>query len=149
VGILEKVESLDGPNIRNDSGIYTGMEVTPYYDPMLSKLIVFAENREECVDKMIWSLSKYIILGITTNIPFLMKVMGHNEFKKGNITTHFIDNYFKDWTITKKALPLHALIALAVYDSLHSQSQETVRYKESDPHSPWKHVGRWRIGAER
>jgi len=148
IGTLEKVDFPTGPNIRNDTGIFTGMEITPYYDPMLSKIIVSSENREESINKMIWALSKYVILGVTTNISFLQKVISHKEFKKGNITTHFIDNYFKDWTIAKEGLPINAIIALAVYDSIHSRTQEIVRYKESDPHSPWKHVGRWRIGVE-
>jgi len=148
IGTLEKVEAPTGPNIRNDTGIYTGMKITPYYDPMLSKLVVSSENRDECINKMIWALNKYIILGVTTNIPFLIKLLDHNEFRKGNITTHFIDNYFKDWTKAKSGLSVDAIISLAVYDSLHSDTQEIVRYKESDPHSPWKHVGRWRMGSE-
>ena len=68
-------------------------------------------------------------------------------FRKGNITTHFIDNHFSDWTVAKEGLPVDAVIALAVYDSMHSKTREIVRYKEADPHSPWKHVGRWRMGA--
>ena len=147
-GVLDKVQAPTGPNIRDDTSIITGMEVTPYYDPMLSKLIVSAENREECINKMIWCLSHYVILGVTTNISFLKKVFEHNEFKKGNISTHFIDNYFKDWTIAKEGLPIDAIISLAIYDSLHTKSQEIVRYKEADPHSPWKHVGRWRVSGE-
>ncbi|MCK4348636.1 MAG: acetyl-CoA carboxylase biotin carboxylase subunit [Thermoplasmatales archaeon] len=148
IGTLERVESPTGPNVRNDTGIYAGMEVTPYYDPMLSKLVVSSENRAESINKMIWALSRYVVLGVTTNIPFLQKVLSHKEFKAGNITTHFIDNYFKDWTIAKEGLPIAAIMSLAVYDSMHSRTQETVRYKESDPHSPWKHVGRWRMGVE-
>lgn len=148
-GKLSKVEPATGPNIRDDSGIATGLEITPYYDPMLSKLIVYAENREESINKMIWALQHYIIFGVTTNISFLKQVLEHPEFKKGNITTHFIDNYFKDLTVVKKGLPLDAIIALAVYDSIHRKTQEVVRYKEADPHSPWKHVGRWRVGGER
>ena len=148
IGTLERVESPTGPNVRNDTGIYAGMEVTPYYDPMLSKLVVSSESREESINKMIWALSRYVVLGVTTNIPFLQKVLSHKEFKAGNITTHFIDNYFKDWTIAKEGLPIAAIVSLAVYDSMHSRTQETVRYKESDPHSPWKHVGRWRMGVE-
>jgi acetyl-CoA carboxylase biotin carboxylase subunit len=148
IGKLTKVEEPTGPNIRNDSGIYTGMQITPYYDPMLSKLVTYAENRDDCIDKMIWALSRYAVLGVTTNIPFLKNVLEHEEFKKGNITTHFIDNYFKDFTIAKDGLPLDAIIALAIYDSMHSKQQEIVRYKEADPHSPWKHVGRWRVGGE-
>ena len=146
VGKLEKVESPTGPNIRDDTGIYTGMEITPYYDPMLAKLVVSGEKRGESINKMIWALSRYMVLGVTTNIPFLKKVLEHKEFRNGNITTHFIDNYFKDWTSAKEGLPVDAIIALAVYDSMHTKSEEIVRYKEADPHSPWKHVGRWRMG---
>ena len=147
VGTLTDVEFPNGPNIRNDSGIETGLEVSPYYDPMLAKLVVSAENRHECINKMLWALSHYIVLGVTTNVSFLKKVIEHEEFKKGNITTHFINDYFKDSLVTKEGLPLDAIIALAVYDSMHTKRQEVVRYKEADPHSPWKYVGRWRIGV--
>ena len=147
IGGLERVIAPTGPNVRNDTGIEAGMEITPYYDPMLAKLVVSSESRSESINKMIWALSRYVILGVTTNISFLKKVLDHKEFRKGNITTHFIDNYFEDWTITKDGLPIDAIISLAVYDALHSKTQEVVRYKEADPHSPWKHVGRWRISA--
>ena len=113
----------------------------------ISEMMVSAENREESINKMIWALSNYVILGVTTNISFLKKVLEHGEFGKGNITTHFIDNYFEDRTITNKGLPLDAIIALAVYDSIHTRRQEVVRFKEADPHSPWKRVGRWRMGV--
>jgi acetyl-CoA carboxylase biotin carboxylase subunit len=146
-GTLSKVEPPKGPNIRDDTGIYSGIKITPYYDPLLSKLVVYAENRNECLNKMIWAISRYIVLGVTTNITFLNEVLKHEEFRKGNITTHFIDEHFKDWTITKDGLPIDALISLAVYDSLHSKREEIIRYKEADPHSPWKHVGRWRVGG--
>jgi acetyl/propionyl-CoA carboxylase alpha subunit len=146
IGTLEKIEIPIGPNIRNDTGVETNFHVSPYYDPMLAKLTVNSENREESINKMIWALSHYVVLGVTTNISFLKKVLEHPEFRKGNITTHFINDYFKDWLITKEGLPLDAIIALAVNDSLHTQRQELVRYKEADPHSPWQHVGRWRMG---
>ena len=148
VGKLSKVETPTGPNIRDDTGIYTGMNVTPYYDPMLSKLVVSSENREESIDKMIWALSQYVVLGVTTNISFLKQVLGHDMFKKGNITTHFIDNYFKDMGASKKGLTVDAIISLAVYDAMHTKKHEIVRYKESDPHNPWRHVGRWRVGRK-
>jgi acetyl-CoA carboxylase biotin carboxylase subunit len=146
IGTLDKVELPIGPNIRNDSGVETNFHVSPYYDPMLAKLTVNSEDREESINKMIWALSHYVVLGVTTNISFLKKVLEHPEFRKGNMTTHFINDYFRDWLITKEGLPLDAIIALAVYDSLHTQRQELVRYKEADPHSPWQHVGRWRMG---
>jgi acetyl-CoA carboxylase biotin carboxylase subunit len=148
IGTLEKVEVPNGPNIRDDSGVQSGMKVTPYYDPMLAKIITYDENREENINKMIWVLSRYVVLGVTTNIGFLKKVLKHTEFRKGNITTHFIDNYFKDRILTKETLPIDAIIALAVFDSMHKKSQDIVRYKEADPHNPWKHVGRWRVSGK-
>jgi len=147
VGVLEKVEMPVGPSIRNDAGIETGMEITPYYDPLLAKLIVCGENRNDSINKMLWALSRYVVLGVTTNIPFLKKVLDHEAFRKGDITTHFIDTYFKDWAVQQKGLPLDAVIGLAVYDAMHPKREEVVRYKEPDPHSPWKHAGRWRIGV--
>jgi hypothetical protein len=50
-------------------------------------------------------------------------------------------------TKAKESLPLDAIISLAVYDALHTQRQEVVRFKEADPHSPWRYVGRWRMGV--
>ncbi|MFC1750962.1 acetyl-CoA carboxylase biotin carboxylase subunit [Pseudomonadota bacterium] len=147
VGLIKKMESPVGPNIRVDSGITSNLHVSPYYDPMLAKLAVYAENRNEALQKMIWALSHYAVMGVTTNISFLKKVLEHQEFIKGNISTHFIDNYFKDWIVTKQGLSLDAIISLAVYDAMHSKKQEIVRYKEADPHSPWKYVGRWRVGS--
>jgi acetyl-CoA carboxylase biotin carboxylase subunit len=100
-GKLEKIEAPTGPYVRHDSGIQTGMEITPYYDPLLAKIVTYAENRDDNINKMIWALSNYVVLGVTTNIPFLKTVLEHDELRKGNITTHFIDNYFKDWTVAK------------------------------------------------
>jgi len=148
VGLIKKIEMPIGPNIRNDTGVEADMEVSSYYDPLLAKLIVSSENRMESIMKMSWALSRYIILGVTTNIGFLRQVIEHPEFKKGNITTHFIDDYFKDLLSKRQTgLPLNAVISLAVYDALHSQRQEVVRFKEADPHSPWRRLGRWRIGV--
>jgi acetyl/propionyl-CoA carboxylase alpha subunit len=84
IGTLEKVEIPIGPNIRNDTGVETNFHVSPYYDPMLAKLTVNSENREESINKMIWALSHYVVLGVTTNISFLKKVLEHPEFRKGN-----------------------------------------------------------------
>jgi acetyl-CoA carboxylase biotin carboxylase subunit len=147
-GVLTNVEPPMGPNIRNDMGIETGMEVTAYYDPILAKLVVSAENREDAINKMIWALSNYVVLGITTNIPFLKEVLDHEAFRKGDITTHFIDTHFKDLFETRKEIPLDALIALSIYDTIHAKplKKDVSSASPSDPYSPWKHAGKWRIG---
>ncbi len=146
-GMLTNVEPPMGPNIRNDMGIETGMEVTAYYDPLLAKLVVSAENREDAINKMIWALSHYVVLGITTNISFLKEVLDHEAFRNGNITTHFIDTYFKDLFVTRGEIPLEALIALSIYDTMHAKPlKKEMAAISFDPYSPWKHAGKWRIG---
>ena len=147
-GVLSKVEPPTGPNIRNDMGIESGNEVTAYYDPLLAKLIVNGENREDTINKMIWALSNYVLLGITTNISFLKMILDHKAFRCGEITTHFIDNYFKNGILTKDEIPIEALIAVSIYDTMHIKKtkKEITDMPISDPFSPWKRSGKWRIG---
>ena len=92
-GLLHYVRAPSGPGIRNDSSIYSGYEVTSYYDPMLSKLITWGENREAAINKMISALNEYIVLGVKTNLRFLMRVMEEEEFRKASIDTNYIDRH--------------------------------------------------------
>ncbi len=80
-----------GPGIRDDSGIYEGYEVSIHYDPLLSKLVAWGENRREAIDRMKRALEEYQVLGIKTTIPFYQRVMRHEAFLKGNVTTAFVD----------------------------------------------------------
>ena len=148
-GVLTKVEPPIGPNIRNDMEIETGMEVTAYYDPLLAKLIVSGENRDDAINKMVWALSNYVLLGITTNTSFLKEILTHEAFLRGDITTHFIDNHFKNWFAAKQEIPVEVLIALSVYDMMNAKfgvQKEVTVPSVSDQYSPWKHAGKWRIG---
>lgn len=145
-GTLKTVKLPDGINIRHDSGISQGSKISPYYDPMMAKLIVYGEDRVDATRKMDWALSNYIALGVTTNIPFLKAIILHPAFAKGDIDTHFIDQYFNDW-ILSDVLPIEVLIAAAIDDLKHSDmvEEEGGQQVSDDAHSPWKSVGRWRI----
>ena len=145
-GRLHTIDVPEGVNIRHDTGFREGAEITPFYDPMLAKLIVHAESREDAIRKMGWSLSNYITLGVTTNVPFLRAIVEHEAFRSGDIDTHFIDTHFKDWSISSK-LPMEVLIAAAIDDFIRTgvPSQIQVESKANDAHSPWKSAGAWRI----
>ena len=148
-GKLYRFEPPQGVNVRHDSGIDSGLDVSPYYDPMLAKLITYAEDRNESIRKMAWALSNYVALGVTTNISFLKDVIQHQKFIDGEITTHFIDQYFKDWSHTRGELPDEILIAVSIAEQLHTGQMPTVTGEEQfdvDAHSPWKSTGRWRVG---
>jgi acetyl-CoA carboxylase biotin carboxylase subunit len=80
-----------GPGVRVDSGVTKGSEVSVHYDPMLSKLIVHAATREEARQRAIAALRDYAILGIRTNIPFLLQLLEHPQFIDASIDTKFLD----------------------------------------------------------
>jgi len=92
-GTLHYIKAPTGPGIRDDSSIYSGYEVTPYYDPMLSKLITWGETREDAVKKMVSALREYVVLGVKTNIGFLIRVMNEEEFNKAEIDTGYIERH--------------------------------------------------------
>ena len=81
-----------GLGIRHDGYVYRGYEIPMYYDPMISKLIVWAPGREEAIDRMRRALLAYKISGVKTSIPFLERIMQNPVFRKGNYNTHFIEN---------------------------------------------------------
>ncbi len=91
LGIIEKVSFPKGKNIRIDSGISDYSVITPYFDSMMAKLIVHAENREKAIHAAIAALNKCWIKGIKTTIPFCLKVMNNRKFKKGDFNTSIIE----------------------------------------------------------
>ena len=80
-----------GPGIRVDAGVTEGSEVSVFYDPMLAKLIVHGESREAAIARAIDALRRYIVLGIRTNIPFLLNILESEAFRSGNVHTGFLD----------------------------------------------------------
>ncbi|MBO1004590.1 acetyl-CoA carboxylase biotin carboxylase subunit [Pseudogracilibacillus auburnensis] len=92
-GKITKYEEPTGDNIRIESSIREGSNVTPFYDPMISKLIVSGNSRDEAITYLKEALHTYKIDGIKTNIPMLLTVIDHEQFKKGNISTNFVQEY--------------------------------------------------------
>jgi len=90
-----KIDSLilpGGPNVRVDTHIYAGYEVPPYYDSLVAKLIVHGNNRQEAIKTMRRALSEFYIAPIKTTIPFHLKLMDNPSFKRGDISTHFVQD---------------------------------------------------------
>jgi len=91
-GKIKSYHSPGGTGIRVDSGVYTSYTIPPFYDPMISKLIVWGRDRNEAITRMRRALYEYIIVGIKNNIPFHKAVMENPRFVKGELGTHFIDS---------------------------------------------------------
>jgi acetyl-CoA carboxylase biotin carboxylase subunit len=140
----------DGPGVRHDGGIYSGWEVPIYYDPILAKLIVWAETRDSACARMAAALDDYVILGISTTIPFLKEVISHPRFRDGETTTGFIKNHFENWQENEgPADGLTLALAAAALDELSpSRNIEKAAGLKKEVYSPWQTLGRWRIGEK-
>lgn len=92
-GKLRGYRSPGGIGVRVDSGVHTSYYVPPFYDPMISKLITYGQNRNEAIERMRRALYEYVIVGVKTNIPFHKAVMNCPAFQAGELTTLFIDHF--------------------------------------------------------
>lgn len=90
-GLITRLRVPAGPGVRDDSGVYEGWRVPLDYDPLLSKLITWGNNREEAVARMSRALGEYEVSGIQTNIAFFRELLAHPQFLVGEIDTAFID----------------------------------------------------------
>ncbi len=133
------------PNVRIDSGIREGSEISVYYDPIMSKVIVWAETREAAIDKMIAALDQYVLLGVAHPVPLLKDVLLHSAFQSGNLSTHFIDDHFIGW---KPAAPDNTRLAAALLSaSLSVSASKIVIPGIQKAPSPWTSIGGWRIAS--
>ena len=140
-----------GPGRRIDSGIAADAEVTPYYDPILCKLIAYGRDRQEAILRMQSLLRDYTLLGVTTNRQFLLDILESPPFADGDTDTSFIDRYFADWQ-PDAGIPteIRALAAVGemLYRSGHfaAPTASAATAASASP-SPWQRHDGWRIGG--
>lgn len=84
-----------GPGIRIDSAVYQGYTITPFYDSMISKLIVHGKDRDEAIRKMRWALSEFIVSGVDTNIDFQLEIIKQPEFIDGDYDNGYLTRYME------------------------------------------------------
>ncbi|UOF89139.1 acetyl-CoA carboxylase biotin carboxylase subunit [Fodinisporobacter ferrooxydans] len=94
-GTITSFKRPAAPWIRHELAVESGMTVTPFYDPMIAKLIVTGDTRNQAIERLQHALHAYQIAGIHTNVPFLQTLVIHPEFQKGNTTTDFIQRHMK------------------------------------------------------
>jgi len=134
-----------GPGVRVDTGVYPGFEITPFYDPMIAKLIVWGETRAQAILRMRRALEEYRIVGVRTNIPFHQTLMDSHRFMGGQYDTRFVEERFsmdEAEENRKNQDEIAALLATLVAHQATERSAQIVRRNERDT-SNWKWVGRW------
>jgi acetyl-CoA carboxylase, biotin carboxylase subunit len=138
-----KITSLSvpsGPYVRDDSGVYAGYTVPNFYDPMISKLSVWAPSRPEAIAKMKRALNEYVITGITTNVRYLKKILEARDFAYGDYDTGFLAReHSKLLDSSDEATVQLAFIAAAIRAEA---AQEHVAAKV--PQASRSSVSRWR-----
>jgi len=136
-----------GPGVRVDSGIGEGSEVPVQYDPLLAKLIVHAGTRRQAIARVREALRSFVILGIRTNIPYLLAVLDHPSFLAGDIDTRFLDRENGVLTEGLAAPPPDTVLAAAAMADASATTfppAGAVRERSADP---WSALPGWRMGG--
>jgi acetyl-CoA/propionyl-CoA carboxylase, biotin carboxylase, biotin carboxyl carrier protein len=130
-----------GPGIRLDSGVREGDLVGVYYDPLLAKLIAYGETREQSIARAGAALRAYPVLGIRTNIPYLIRLLEHPRFRAGDVHTGVVDELHAELT-ADGSVPREALAAAALAASARTDPGRAAVGAAPAP-DPWDTLQRW------
>lgn len=137
IGVLTSYKVPKGIGVRVDDGFEEGMEIPIYYDPMIAKLIVYGNDREEAVERMIRAIAEYEITGIETTLSFGNFVMQHDAFRSGNFDTQFVEKYFKP-ELLEEYDDMEAMVAAVMVAKFYQQSlQKVVSSETTQQGSNW------------
>ncbi len=145
-GFINGLRLPGGPGVRVDSGVYSKGEVPLYYDPMVAKLVVWDRTRDDAITRMQRALKEFVVKGIKTTIPLHKRVLENESFKKGDISTDFIDKEILSETAEEKEQPKEIVLsAAAIKEYLREKeiSKKLFEFKETCSYgSPWKEAGK-------
>ena len=152
-GVIEELRVPAGPGVRDDSGAYSGCTISSNYDPLISKLCVWAPTRDLAIARMRRALAEYVVTGIRTNLPFHERLFEHPEFTSGRYDTGLIDRN-KEALLGGTRIPEQdrqlyaAAIALSAFKDLTPPSllTHTNGGGSETALSPWVAAQRSRLG---
>jgi acetyl-CoA carboxylase biotin carboxylase subunit len=134
----------EGNGIRLDAGIHEATTIHSFYDPMISKLITWGDDRDTAREKMVTALRNYVIHGIKTNIAYLMQILSHHAFIDNQISTKYCDDHTADLTglilKDKMNIPVH----LPVIGFLMYEFHKDLLKQDSSAYNVWQQIGFWR-----
>ncbi len=137
---------LETAHVRIDSGVTQGDEISVFYDPMITKLVVWDIDRERALERLIQALSEYKIAGVTTNIAFLYNLASSQAFRRGDVNTGFIEEHEDEIFHRRQAdLDYAAPLAAQAILSERKNTAQDLAEQSNEPNSPWHLVNHWRI----
>jgi acetyl-CoA carboxylase biotin carboxylase subunit len=141
LGRIEALQLPGGPSIRLDSGMYAGMEVTRYYDPMLAKLCAWGADRRSAIARMVQALSELKIAGVRTNVAFLRRILSSDAFASGRYSTDLIPDLLREDAPPDGTEEIAIVAAVLLEHSGRSTSVAGPR-KAGSAREAWKLSGR-------
>jgi acetyl-CoA carboxylase biotin carboxylase subunit len=150
IGKVLKAKFPSAPNVRVETGIESGDEVSIHYDPMIAKIVVLGQDRSDAIRKMDWALANTTILGVTTNTRFLRDVLAHEIFSRGAATTDFVQQEFSNWQPQVDGKSDLAMIAVALQgmrDEGGGMKQEAESKGQEASYDPWDALDGFRVGG--
>jgi propionyl-CoA carboxylase alpha chain len=135
IGKLHTYIRPQGPGVRVDDGFEQGMDIPIYYDPLIAKLIVHAEDRNKAIAKMLRAIEEYQITGIQTTLGFCTYVLNHEAFVSGQFDTKFVEKYFTPEVLQSTNLPEEERVAAALAAFLLAQGNSTPAVATTVPQS--------------
>jgi acetyl-CoA carboxylase biotin carboxylase subunit len=140
-GLITGLAEPSGPGVRLDSGIEAGWQVPVDYDPLLAKLVVWAETRSGAIARARRALGEYWIGGIKTNLPLFRQIFEDEAFRRGELHTLFLDEFLSRRTAAPAPAPAELEAAVALAAAACARSQAPARRNEA-PASLWRLAGR-------
>ena len=140
----------ESANVRVDTGVVEGDDVSIYYDPMISKLIVWDTDRDRALTRLANALSEYRISGLITNIGFLYNIATSNAFKAADVDTGFIEEHEEE-IFRKREQDISYATPLATAAILKLRTQKALHdaYQSNEPNSPWYLTSSWGITEQK
>ena len=147
IGRIESLIAPHGPGVRLDTGVYEGFDVPIHYDPMLAKLIVWAEDRDQCIARSRRALQEFVLHGLVHNLPFHLWALDQPAFCDGSYTTHFVEQSFdpETWLPELDDEQREALAAAAALFEAERRADHEISPPEGRTCSP----SNWRLNALR
>jgi 3-methylcrotonyl-CoA carboxylase alpha subunit len=135
-------------HVRVDTGVEEGDEITPYYDPMIAKLIVWDEDRERACARMLRALAQYRVVGVANNVEFLSRLVACPAFTAADLDTGLIERE-REFLFPEQGDVPSEVFALATLAELLRESQPAINSagQQEDPHSPWHKRDGWRLNS--
>jgi 3-methylcrotonyl-CoA carboxylase alpha subunit len=135
-------------HVRVDTGVEQGDEITPYYDPMIAKLIVWDQTRELALARMFVALSEYRIVGVANNVEFLSRLVASPAFVRADLDTALIERERAFLFPEQGEVPREAWLVAALATVLREEAlSQLAAARSPDPHSPWHRLDGWRLNS--